>query len=385
MDLLSVMAIIIGKIIKYSLCGIAFIGLYVVFQIGFIYIIREAGNKYPDLAKLVFQSIGAYIAVRIIYSVFIEDRIKKCGHGVRGGKTRRKCLQCRTEEEEAALLLQMQAQKEKEQRDLDSQYRENERLTRIKRRKNKERANSWRESERLRVKEYYLRRTKRFDTLNPFEFEQLVGQVYERLGYEVQLTPRTNDQGCDAILHKNGETSLVECKLYSANRSIGRPLIQKFDSAMHHFKAVAGFFVTTGFFANTAVRYAEGKNITLIGPQTLLSLMDEGAHDDALESISEICCNCGELVVFSLSPVEDEKICTCGQKVANTVLNSNTEIRSITGQLPPCCPLCEKNSLMISVRKNGENFWQCRQHLGFYYVVNDDGMPMRANSDRIIG
>ena len=368
---------ILADIMTYGL-GIIGAGL---FYFGIFYLLRESKDGYPGFSNLVFYSIGLYLAVRIIYSYFIEDRIKKCGHGVRGGKTRGKCHQCRAEEEEATLQRLLQTQKEKEQRDLDSRYRESERLTRIQRRKNTARANSWRESERLRLKEYYLRRTKRFDNLNPFEFEKLVGQVYERLGYEVQLTPRTNDQGCDAILRKDGETSLVECKLYSANRSIGRPLIQKFHSAMNHFKATSGFFVTTGFFANTAVRYAEGKSIKLIGPQTLLTLMDDGTQDNTPESISEICRNCGEFVVFSLSPIEDEKTCACGQKVTNTVFNSNTEVRSITGQLHPCCPLCEKNSLMISVRKNGEHFWQCKNHPGFYYVVNEDGMPMLANSE----
>ena len=359
------------------LFGLALLGVGALY-FGIFVFLREFGASYPSIAKYLFVCIVAYFVCRIIFESIIKDHVEKCQHGIRGGKTRKQCTLCIAEEEEATLQRILQVQKEKEQNEMDVQLREKERLNKIKRRKFAEKANSWRESERLRLKKYYLHQTKQFHSLNPYEFEKLVGQVFTSLGYEVQMTPRTNDQGCDAIMHKNGKIVLVECKLYAANRSIGRPLIQKFHSAMNHFKATSGYFVTTGIFANTAIRYAEGKSIKLIGPQKLLSMMGESSQVEPPVSVSEICRNCGEFVIFSLSPIENEKNCTCGAKVTNAVFNSSTEISAIIGQPAPCCPLCEKNTRMVVIDKNGDSFWQCGIHAGIFYTVNEDGIPLLA-------
>jgi len=40
--------------------------------------------------------------------------------------------------------------------------------------------------------------------LSPQQFENLVAQLFDRLGYSVKQTPYSNDYGRDAILHKDG-------------------------------------------------------------------------------------------------------------------------------------------------------------------------------------
>ncbi|MBA5865856.1 MAG: hypothetical protein GDA67_04055 [Nitrospira sp. CR1.3] len=48
-------------------------------------------------------------------------------------------------------------------------------------------------------------------------FERAVARIYREKGFDVQFTPRTNDQGVDLILEKQGNVSIVQCKAYAAN------------------------------------------------------------------------------------------------------------------------------------------------------------------------
>jgi len=58
--------------------------------------------------------------------------------------------------------------------------------------------------------------------LSPGEFEEIVGDMYRKLGYSVERTPMTNDFGRDLILKKDGQTTFVECKRYDRDTTIGR-------------------------------------------------------------------------------------------------------------------------------------------------------------------
>jgi hypothetical protein len=53
--------------------------------------------------------------------------------------------------------------------------------------------------------------------LDGVQFERAISLIYKEQGFEVQFTPRTNDQGVDLILKKNGKVSIVQCKAYTKN------------------------------------------------------------------------------------------------------------------------------------------------------------------------
>lgn len=52
-------------------------------------------------------------------------------------------------------------------------------------------------------------------------FEHAVAEIYREKGFDVEFTPRTNDQGIDLILKKNSTVSIVQCKAYTANVGVG--------------------------------------------------------------------------------------------------------------------------------------------------------------------
>lgn len=54
-------------------------------------------------------------------------------------------------------------------------------------------------------------------SLDGIGFERAVAIIYREQSFEVEFTPRTNDQGVDLILRKDGVVSIVQCKAHTKN------------------------------------------------------------------------------------------------------------------------------------------------------------------------
>lgn len=111
--------------------------------------------------------------------------------------------------------------------------------------------------------------------MDPYKFEEYIRDLLLSSGYKTaECTSRSNDGGKD-IVAKDKEDRLVfvECKRYDEKNTVGRPLIQKFHSAMIDGKADVGLFVTTGYFNKNAVKYSHGKNIELIDARKLSDMI----------------------------------------------------------------------------------------------------------------
>lgn len=109
--------------------------------------------------------------------------------------------------------------------------------------------------------------------LNPYQFEKVVGDYYRECGYVVHQTKRTNDGGKDLVMYKGGQTYFVECKKYSKNNSIGRPLVQKLVGACHPVGAKP-IFVTTSTFTAGAIREAKRSGVELIDGKTFIKMIN---------------------------------------------------------------------------------------------------------------
>lgn len=74
------------------------------------------------------------------------------------------------------------------------------------------------------------------DAITPLYFEKAIGALYEKLGYEITLTPMTKDYGADIVAISNGKgkpSLLIQCK-HSSNprRSMGQGGVQEVLSAV---------------------------------------------------------------------------------------------------------------------------------------------------------
>lgn len=110
---------------------------------------------------------------------------------------------------------------------------------------------------------------------SPSGFETFCAELFTKMGYNSKVTPKTNDGGYDIILNKGNDISIVECKCYAQNHSIGRPLIQKLVGANQEVKANYMIFVTTSKFSKEAIAFAEGTKVKLIDGMELIRLLNQ--------------------------------------------------------------------------------------------------------------
>jgi restriction system protein len=111
-------------------------------------------------------------------------------------------------------------------------------------------------------------------SLTPETFEEFVAELLEALGYEVEHTGGTGDEGADLRVARGGQRAIVQCK-YHSQGVIGSPQLQKFLGTIHHTRCHKGIFVTTRTFTLAAERFATGHPIELIDGPRLVELVEQ--------------------------------------------------------------------------------------------------------------
>ena len=109
------------------------------------------------------------------------------------------------------------------------------------------------------------------------EFELYLKQLYIRLGYIVELTKTTGDQGADLILYKDGLKTVVQAKFYSSK--VGNKAVQEVVGAIKFYDADYGIVVTNNLFTKSAIELAEVNNIELIDKSRLDELREQTYND----------------------------------------------------------------------------------------------------------
>jgi len=107
------------------------------------------------------------------------------------------------------------------------------------------------------------------DNLHWAGFEDLVGKLYEQMGFKTEVTKRSGDHGIDvyATRHTSDggkETLAIQCKHYPG-RTVGEPEATSLWGAIYaDHKISRGVLVTTGKFSKQCKDFVEGKRIRLI-------------------------------------------------------------------------------------------------------------------------
>ena len=115
------------------------------------------------------------------------------------------------------------------------------------------------------------------------EFEQLVQELVQKMGFEAQLTKASGDGGIDIIAYSNQPflegKYIIQCKRYNANSRIGEPPLRDLYGVVMSERANKGILVTTSYFTTSATKFAENKPIELIDGEKLISLLSKyGLH-----------------------------------------------------------------------------------------------------------
>lgn len=171
--------------------------------------------------------------------------------------------------------------------------------------------------------------TPAFDALRRDQCDLLVGEIFRRAGYTVELSAAAaQDDGIDLTLRRDGETILVQCKHWNTPRVSERE-VREFYGAMMANGAPRGVFVTTGGFARDAIEFAEGKQI---------ELMDRAALEESTAAVAR----------------PGENFCAISEWIGEFSTHSRI--------FDPECPICQGSMVIRHNRANGAASWSCRNH-----------------------
>jgi HJR/Mrr/RecB family endonuclease len=110
------------------------------------------------------------------------------------------------------------------------------------------------------------------DLLDGVEFEGLLAMLFSKMGYAVEQTPLTGDQGADLILSKFAERTVVQAKRVSG--SVGNSAVQEISAAISIYQAQKGVVVTNRHFTQAALELATANGIELIDRDGLEDLIN---------------------------------------------------------------------------------------------------------------
>lgn len=103
------------------------------------------------------------------------------------------------------------------------------------------------------------------------QFESYLEKIFENLGYNVQTTPQTNDQGADLIIRDQRESIAIQIKRYSKN--VGNAAVQEVIAAVSYYGTNRGMVITNSGFTRAAYDLANASNVELIDGQKLTFLI----------------------------------------------------------------------------------------------------------------
>jgi hypothetical protein len=114
-----------------------------------------------------------------------------------------------------------------------------------------------------------------WNTLRDKEFEWFLKEVFQKLGYHVEMTKASGDQGVDLIVSGHGRRIAVQVKGY-ANK-VGNDAVQQVHSGMTYHKCQECAVITNNRFSRSARELAASVGCTLIGRDDMEDLI-AGRH-----------------------------------------------------------------------------------------------------------
>ena len=126
-----------------------------------------------------------------------------------------------------------------------------------------------------------------FTTMDGYQFEDYVSNIFRKLGFEVEATNYSNDGGVDLIAtFKQPIFSgkyIIQCKNWTV--PVGQPEVRDLYGVVMDQRANKGILITPSDYTQQAYDFANGKNIELINGTILSTIIGEDAKN-SLDSIS---------------------------------------------------------------------------------------------------
>jgi restriction system protein len=113
--------------------------------------------------------------------------------------------------------------------------------------------------------------------LNPFEFENLIANLFDQMGFETKLTRSRRDGGVDVVAFDTrpvlGGKVVIQAKRYM--NVVGVSAVRDLYGTMINEGANKGLLVTTSGYGPDAFEFAKDKPIELMDGGQLLYLLEQ--------------------------------------------------------------------------------------------------------------
>ena len=124
--------------------------------------------------------------------------------------------------------------------------------------------------------------------MDPYDFEHFVAELWNRMGWETEVSSAAMDEGVDVTARKQHpyeQTTLIQAKRYGPNTTVGSPDIQQYASLSQQYDGIDKVIVvTTNEFTAQARDLAGRLNVKLIDGDDLAALITQY---DALDLVDE--------------------------------------------------------------------------------------------------
>lgn len=112
-----------------------------------------------------------------------------------------------------------------------------------------------------------------FDNLNGHQFEDYLKQLFRMMGYSVERTKLSGDQGADLILELDGSKIVVQAKNHVG--AVGNKAIQEIVAAKYHYKADKAIVICTSTYTQSAIDLARSNGVELWDRGKLKDIINE--------------------------------------------------------------------------------------------------------------
>jgi hypothetical protein len=131
----------------------------------------------------------------------------------------------------------------------------------------------------------------RLQSLDPYEFEHFVAELWEQQGWQTEVRQQSNDHGIDVVAVRDDpvrQKQVLQVKRYASDNKVGGPEIQQYASLRHHEGGVdTVVVVTTSDFTSDARDRAQELNVKLVNGESLQSLINQYGDGGLLDGGSD--------------------------------------------------------------------------------------------------
>ena len=111
------------------------------------------------------------------------------------------------------------------------------------------------------------------DAMSGYEFEDFLGKLLSTIGYDVQVTKRSGDQGADLFAERFGKKIVIQAKNYSDN--VGNSAVQQVLAAKTFYTCDQAMVIVSSYFTPSAKELAESAGVRLVDRTELQKYLDD--------------------------------------------------------------------------------------------------------------